>query len=256
MNFSLNEAVFIFVCKKIKKNLQFRFYHFHICLMSQIALIGKKLGMTNIFDGNKVIPVTVVKVLPNVVVDVRKYSDKSSVVLAGNDNVKETKVNKPQRVQFSAKSIEPRETIKEFVLDSDANLQAGTKMEIGDYLQGAMVDVRSRSIGKGFQGGMKRWGFGGLPASHGVSVTHRSLGSTGNRTLPGRVFKGKKMAGHMGDKNICVQNLKICTVDTENSVIAICGSIPGKKNTVVYITSAVKKNSVKDNNINGLSCEG
>jgi large subunit ribosomal protein L3 len=123
-------------------------------------------------------------------------------------------------------------------------------------VKGQFVDVSGKTIGKGYAGGMKRWNFRGLEDTHGVSVSHRSIGSTGQCQDPGRVFKGKKMAGHMGDKNICVQNLKICTVDAENNVIAICGYIPGKKNTVVYITSAVKKNSIKDNNVNGLSCEG
>ena len=123
-------------------------------------------------------------------------------------------------------------------------------MEIGDYLLNTLVDVRAKTIGKGFQGAMKRWGFGGLPASHGVSLTHRSLGSTGNRTLPGRVFKGKKMAGHMGDRNICIQNLSVYKVDAENNIIAVRGSIPGNENGVVYIT-----NISNDNIVNGLACE-
>ena len=146
--------------------------------------------------------------------------------------------------------------IKEFEIDKGIEFNANTEMSIGDYLEGTLVDVRGRTIGKGFQGAMKRYGFGGLPASHGVSVTHRSLGSTGNRTLPGRVFKGKKMAGHMGDKNICVQNMLVYKVDKDANIIAIKGSIPGKQNAVVYITNAIKKYTENDKVVNGLVCEG
>ena len=214
--------------------------------MSKIALIGKKLGMTNLFINNKSVPVTLIEVLPNNVVEVRNYGNKYGLILAGNEEIKDKKINKPQRSDVAKKDIICRRVVKEFSFNDSINFAPNTKMEIGDYLLNTLIDVRAKTIGKGFQGAMKRWGFGGLPASHGVSVTHRSLGSTGNRTLPGRVFKGKKMAGHMGNVNVCVQNLKVCAVDKENNIIAVHGSIPGKKNNVVYITSSIKKNISSD----------
>ena len=224
--------------------------------MSQIALIGKKLGMTSIFVGDKLVPVTLIKVLPNVVLKVNNYGNKYGLVLAGNEEIKDKKVNKPQRSELSKIGVKPRRNVKEFAFANRVEFAPNTEMKIGEYLDGALVDIRSRSIGKGFQGGMKRWGFGGLPASHGVSVTHRSLGSTGNRTLPGRVFKGKKMAGHMGNKNVCIQNALVCKVDVENNILAIKGSVAGKENGVVYITNAVKKYIENNNVVNGISCEG
>ena len=224
--------------------------------MSKIALIGKKLGMTTLFEGEKIVPVTLVKILPNVVIETRKYEDKNGLVLCGNEEIADRKLNKPQRDDLAKKGIKARREIKEFEIDKGIEFNANTEMSIGDYLEGTLVDVRGRTIGKGFQGAMKKYGFGGLPASHGVSVTHRSLGSTGNRTLPGRVFKGKKMAGHMGDKNICVQNMLVYKVDKDANIIAIKGSIPGKQNAVVYITNAIKKYTENDKVVNGLVCEG
>ena len=224
--------------------------------MSRIALIGKKLGMTNLFIDNVSVPVTLIEVLPNNVVEVREYSGhKYGLVLAGNESIKDKKINKPQRSDIARRGVQCRRVVKEFSFSEAVKFSPNTLMEIGEYLINSFVDVRGKTIGKGFQGAMKRWGFGGLPASHGVSVTHRSLGSTGNRTLPGRVFKGKKMAGHMGDINVCVQNLKVCAVDKESNIIAVCGSIPGKKNGVVYITSSIKKNISNSEMVNGLSCE-
>ena len=224
--------------------------------MSKIALIGKKLGMTTMFDSDSELPVTLIKVLPNVVVEVRDYGNKCGIVLGGNEEIKDKKLNKPQRSNLSKNGIKFRRDLKEFKMNKKVNIAINTEMAIGDYLDGAIVDIRSCSSGKGFQGAMKRWGFAGLPASHGVSLTHRSVGSTGNRTLPGRVFKGKKMPGHMGGKSVCVQNMVICKVDKESNIIAIKGSVPGKENSVVYITSAVKRNTEVDNVVNGLVCEG
>jgi len=224
--------------------------------MSKIALIGKKLGMTTLFDGEKIVPVTLVKVVPNVVIETRQYGNKNGLVLCGNNEILNKHLNKPQRDDLSKKNIKAHRDVKEFEVGTDINIAPNTEMAIGDYLEGALVDVRGKTIGKGFQGAMKRYGFGGLPASHGVSLTHRSLGSTGNRTLPGRVFKGKKMAGHMGNKNICVQNMLVYKVDNDTNIIAIKGSIPGKKNAVVYITNAVKKYTENDKVVNGLVCEG
>ena len=224
--------------------------------MSKIALIGKKLGMTNVFDNDKVVPVTLLKVLPNVVVDVRNYGNKYGLVLAGNEEIADRKVNKPQLVELQKKGVKPHREVKEFEFDNEIKFAPNTAMPVGDYLMNAVVDIRGTTIGKGFQGAMKRYGFGGMPASHGHSLSHRSLGSTGNRTLPGRVFKGKKMPGHMGNVNICIQNLTICAVDVENNIIAVRGSVPGKANSVVYITDAVKQNTENKNVVNGLICEG
>ena len=226
--------------------------------MSKIALIGKKLGMTNLFIDNRSVSVTLIEVLPNNVVSVRNYGNKFGLVLAGNEEVKDKKFNKPQKDEMLKKGIKFRRSIKEFSFCDEIKFDTNTEMKIDDYLLNSYVDVRSKSIGKGFQGAMKKYGFGGLSATHGVSLTHRSLGSTGNRTLPGRVFKGKKMAGHMGDINVCVQNLKVCLIDKDNNIIAVQGSIPGKKNNVVYITSAVKKFISNNNNnvVNGCTCEG
>ena len=224
--------------------------------MSKIALIGKKLGMTNLFIDNRRVPVTLIEVLPNNVVSVRNYGDKFGLVLAGNEEIKDKKFNKPQRDEALKKGIKFRRSIKEFSFHDEIKFDVNTEMKVDDYLLNSYVDVRSKSIGKGFQGAMKKYGFGGLSATHGVSLTHRSLGSTGNRTLPGRVFKGKKMAGHMGDVNVCVQNLPIVKVDVDANIIAVRGSVPGKQNTVVYITNAVKKFVENDNVVNGIVCEG
>lgn len=213
--------------------------------------------MTNLFIDNRRVPVTLIEVLPNNVVSVRNYGDKFGLVLAGNEEIKDKKFNKPQRDEALKKGIKFRRSIKEFSFYDEIKFDVNTEMKVDDYLLNSYVDVRSKSIGKGFQGAMKKYGFGGLSATHGVSLTHRSLGSTGNRTLPGRVFKGKKMAGHMGDVNVCVQNLKICLIDKDNNIIAVQGSVPGKKNNVVYITSAVKKFVSNNNNVvNGCACEG
>ena len=256
LNCHLNKEKIIKKIYQIKKMLANKKKHFLKNSMSKIILIGKKLGMTSLFAGDSIIPVTLVKILPNNVVETKKYKNKTNLVLAGNKEVNPKKVNKPQRNDFEKKGLKCRETVKEFEIDEGLNFATNTEMSVGDYLKGALVDVRGATIGKGFQGAMKRWGFGGLPASHGVSLTHRSLGSTGNRTLPGRVFKGKKMAGHMGNKNICVQNMVVCKVDKDTNIIAIKGSIPGKKNSVVYITNAVKKYTERDNVVNGIACEG
>ena len=141
--------------------------------MSKIALIGKKLGMTNLFIDNKSVPVTLIEVLPNNVVEVRNYGNKYGLILAGNEEIKDKKINKPQRSDIARKDIICRRVVKEFSFNDSINFAPNTKMEIGDYLLNTLIDVRAKTIGKGFQGAMKRWGFGGLPASHGVSLTHR-----------------------------------------------------------------------------------
>ena len=222
--------------------------------MSRIALIGKKIGMTNLFNNGIIVPVTLIKIEPNIVNRVQDYRDSKGLVLETSFGKNKAEIGGDKK---NNKNCNKNIKVKEFRISNKLNVPVGIKMVVGEYLNNATVDVRSTSIGKGFQGAMKRWGFGGLPASHGVSLTHRSLGSTGNRTLPGRVFKGKKMAGHMGNKSICIQNMQICCVDLENNVVAVRGSVPGKKNTIVYITNAIKKYVANDDNvINGVACEG
>ena len=210
--------------------------------MSRIALIGKKVGMTNLFNNGAIVPVTLIKIEPNIVSRVQEYGDSKGLVLETNFG-KKLEVDSDEK---NNKNYKKNIKVKEFRISNNFNVSVGVKMVVGDYLNNAIVDVRSTSIGKGFQGAMKRWGFGGLPASHGVSLTHRSLGSTGNRTLPGR-----------GNKSVCIQNMQICCVDSENNIVAVRGSVPGKKNTIVYITNAIKKYVANDNNvINGVVCEG
>ena len=226
-----------------------------------IALIGKKLGMTHIYDKNNICPVTLIEILPNEVFAIKSsesVNGYNSIAIAGADEVKDSKVNKPQLSMFKKNNLKSRNVIKEFRFKNNSkeitfnNIKVGDKFTIGDYLLNAKIDIRGVSQGKGFQGAMKRWNFAGMPASHGVSLTHRSHGSTGNRTLPGRVFKGKKMAGHMGATNICMQNLIIKFVDVENNIIAVKGSVPGAQNTVVYITNSIKSIVSNASSINGV----
>ena len=155
-------------------------------------------------------------------------------------NSKISKIKKPQRKIFSSMNIKPKRVLKEFRVVEKNLLEVGSKLDISHFKKDQKVDVTGTSIGKGFAGSMKRHNFAGLRASHGVSISHRSHGSTGNSQDPGRVFKGKKMAGHMGNVKVTKQNLTVVEVDTKNNLICIKGSIPGKKNSIVYIKDAVK----------------
>lgn len=214
--------------------------------MIKIALICKKIGMTSIFlDTGHNVPVTALLVENNFFLGKKTYKNKESVLIGSYSENK--KVNKPQLKNLEKSSLPLCNIVKEFELSLDPSLSIslGHKFEISEDSIGSIVDSVSFSKGKGFQGGMKRWGFKGLPASHGVSVSHRSIGSTGNRTEPGKVFKGKKMPGHMGNEKIRVQNLKIVSVDKEKNIIFVKGSIPGHENSTVYITDAVKKSNSK-----------
>ena len=150
-------------------------------------------------------------------------------------------INKPQRKIFSSIKIKPKKIIKEFRVDNNNILEIGTKLNADHFKVDQFVDVSSISIGKGFAGVMKRHNFGGLRASHGVSISHRSHGSTGQNQDPGRVFKGKKMAGRMGNKKVTKQNLKIIEIDIQNNLLMIKGSIPGKKNSIIFLKDSVKK---------------
>jgi len=207
------------------------------------GLIAQKIGMTQYFDtsGNK-IPVTILKVEECVVVDVKKTLKSGCVSLQlGTRNVKKEKISKPLQGYFSKKNIQPLALLKEFRVDEQNILEVGTHLKADHFSQGQYVDVTAVTQGKGFQGGMKRHGFGGLRASHGVSVSHRSHGSTGNRQDPGRVFKGKKMAGHMGAKKVTTLNLSVKKVDALRGLLYIHGCVPGAKNSTVYLRDAIKK---------------
>ena len=215
-------------------------------MKKRTGLIGTKIGNSSYFDeSGKSLPVTILKINECIVLDVKtkEKNGYTSIQLASIDGVKEIKkVNKPQQKLFANLKINPKKIIKEFRVDPENLLEIGSSLNISHFKQDQFVDVTSTSIGKGFAGAMKRHNFGGLRASHGVSVSHRAHGSTGQNQDPGKVFKGKKMAGHMGSKKITIQNLKIVEVDEKNSLLILMGSVPGKKNSTIFIKDSVKKN--------------
>lgn len=206
------------------------------------GLIGRKLGMTRVFNEQGAqIAVTVVQIKPCVVVS-QKTSEKDGYtsVQLGCEPVAASKLAKPMRGFFEKKSIEPMRYLREFRVSAENMLEVGAKLEANHFNKGQLVDITGVTVGKGFAGGMKRHGFGGLPASHGVSVTHRSHGSTGNRQDPGKVFKNKKMAGHMGVDRVTTLNLVVEGIDQERGLLLIKGSVPGAKNGIVYVRDAIK----------------
>ncbi len=206
------------------------------------GVIAKKMGMTRLFqeDGRHV-PVTVLA-LDNVQVISRKEADRDGYVALqlGAGTAKAKNLSKPQRGHFGKAEVEPKARVAEFVVAEDALLDVGATLSADHYVAGQMVDIQGVTQGKGFAGGMKRWGFGGLRATHGVSVSHRSLGSTGQRQDPGRVFKNKKMAGHMGAKNRTQQNLEIVRTDVERGLLFVKGSVPGHKGGWLLVKDSVK----------------
>lgn len=207
------------------------------------GLIAKKLGMTRLFkeDGTHV-PVTVLHLDEVEVVDTRTQErDGYTAVQIGMSKAKVKNVTKPMRGHYARTKVEPKKSLVEFRVAEDAVLEAGSKLSAAHFVVGQKVDVTGTSKGKGFAGVMKRWNFAGLEASHGVSISHRSHGSTGQRQDPGKVFKGKKMAGHMGDKRITTLNLEVAAVDAERNLIMVRGSIPGAKDGLVMIRDAIKK---------------
>jgi len=206
------------------------------------GVIAKKMGMTRLFqaDGRHV-PVTVLHLDGVQVVGRREMdSDGYTAVQLGAGSAKAKNVAKPQRGHFGKAEVEPKAKVVEFRVAEDALLDLGATLSADHFVAGQMVDIQGVTQGKGFQGGMKRWGFGGLRATHGVSVSHRSLGSTGQRQDPGKVFKNKKMAGHMGDKNRTQQNLEIVGTDVERGLIFVKGSVPGSKGGWLIVKDAVK----------------
>jgi len=213
--------------------------------MSRTGLIATKLGNSSYFktDGSAT-HVTLLKI-DDCVVSKIKTSEKdgyNAIQLISKDTNKDiSKIKKPQRKIFSSLKASPKKIIKEFRVDTNNLLEVGTILKADHFKIDQFVDASSTSIGKGFAGVMKRHNFGGLRASHGVSISHRSHGSTGQNQDPGRVFKGKKMAGRMGGRKVTKQNLKVIDIDVSNQILIIKGSIPGKKNSTVFIKDAVKK---------------
>jgi large subunit ribosomal protein L3 len=207
-----------------------------------IGLLGTKVGMTREFLVNgQSVPVTVIRVEKGRVLDiVSKETRGYTAVKLGFFSIKNSKLTNQMKGYFAKKNTEPKKILKEFRLDKTEEFKEGNEIGLEILKDIKFVDVRSKTIGKGFAGVMKRWNFGGLRASHGVSVSHRSHGSTGQRQDPGRVFKGKKMAGHMGDKFRTMLNLEIIKSDLENDLLYLKGSIPGSKNSNVLVRQSIK----------------
>ena len=207
-----------------------------------LGLLGTKIGMTREFLTNgQSVPVTVIRVEKGRVLDIiSKEARGYSAVKVGFFAIKASKLTNQMKGYFAKKNSEPKKVLKEFRLDNVDEFKEGNEFGLEILKDTKFVDVRSKTIGKGFAGVMKRWNFGGLRASHGVSVSHRSHGSTGQRQDPGRVFKGKKMAGHMGDKLRTMLNLEIVKSDLENDLLYLRGSIPGSKNSTVLIRESTK----------------
>ena len=210
--------------------------------MTEIALIGKKIGMTREFyKTGQLVPVTVLKVEKARVIHVIEEDKRGyKAVQVGFGSIKTSKISKAMKGYFSKKNTEPKKKLKEFKVDNTENYKEGNEFGLEIFKDIKFVDVRSTTIGKGFAGVMKRHNFAGLRATHGVSVSHRSHGSTGQRQDPGKVFKGKKMAGHMGNKVRTMQNLEIIKSDLENDLLYLKGSIPGSKNSEVLVKKAIK----------------
>ncbi|HXV25669.1 MAG TPA: 50S ribosomal protein L3 [Alphaproteobacteria bacterium] len=207
------------------------------------GLIARKLGMTRVFDAEgSHVPVTVLLVDKCQVVAVRTTEkDGYAAVQLGAGAAKVKNMTKPMRGHFAKTKVEPKRRLAEFRVSDDALIDVGAELSAAHFVPGQFVDVTGTSIGKGFAGVMKRHNFGGLRASHGVSISHRSHGSTGHRQDPGRVFKGKKMAGHLGDERITTQNLKIVSTDAERGLILVQGSVPGAPGGYVLIKDSVKR---------------
>ena len=213
--------------------------------MNEIALIGKKIGMTREFyKTGQSVPVTVLKIEKGRVIDVIDEQKRGyKAVQLGFGNIKTSKLSKAMKGFFAKKNTEPKKTLKEFRVEKIENYKPGNEFGLEIFKDTKFVDIRSKTIGKGFAGAMKRHNFSGLRATHGVSVSHRSHGSTGQRQDPGKVFKGKKMAGHMGDKLRTIQNIEVIKSDLDNGLLYLKGSIPGSKNTEVIVKTAVKNTS-------------
>jgi large subunit ribosomal protein L3 len=210
--------------------------------MTEIALIGKKIGMTREFyKTGQLVPVTVLKVEKARVIQVIEEDKRGyKAVQLGYGKIKNSKLTKAMKGFYAKKNTEAKKKLKEFRVKDTETYKEGNEFGLEIFKDTKFVDTRSKTIGKGFAGAMKRWNFGGLRASHGVSVSHRAHGSTGNSQDPGKVFKGKKMAGHMGDRLRTMLNIEIIKTDLENELLYLKGSIPGSKNTEVVVRQSVK----------------
>ena len=210
--------------------------------MTEIALIGKKIGMTREFyKTGQLVPVTVIKMEKARVISVIEEEKRGyKAVQLGFGNIKSSKLTKAMKGMFAKKNTEAKKKLKEFRVENTESYKEGNEFGLEIFNEVKFVDTTSKTIGKGFAGAMKRHNFGGLRATHGVSVSHRSHGSTGQRQDPGKVFKGKKMAGHMGDRLRTMQNIEIIKADLENELLYLKGSIPGSKNSEVLVKKSVK----------------
>ena len=210
--------------------------------MRDIALIGKKIGMTREFyKTGQSVPVTVIKMEKARVIQVIDSEKRGyKAVQLGYGKIKNSKLTKAMKGYFAKKNTEAKKKLKEFRVENVENFKEGNEFGLEIFKDIKFVDTKSKTIGKGFAGAMKRHNFGGLRATHGVSISHRSPGSTGQRQDPGKVFKGKKMAGHMGDKLRTMQNIEIIKTDLENELLYLKGSIPGSKNSEVIVKGSVK----------------
>ena len=210
--------------------------------MSEIGLIGKKIGMTREFyKTGQSVPVTIVKMEKARVIQVIEQDKRGyKAVQLGYGKIKNSKLTKAMKNFYTKKNTEAKRKLKEFRVEKTENYKEGNEFGLEIFNETKFVDIKSKTIGKGFAGVMKRHNFSGLGATHGVSVSHRSHGSTGQRQDPGKVFKGKKMAGHMGDKLRTMQNIEIIKSDIENDLLYLKGSIPGSKNTEVLVKKAIK----------------
>ena len=210
--------------------------------MIEIGLIGKKIGMTREFyKSGQSVPVTVIKFDTGRVIHLlSKEKNGYNAVQIGFGKIKNSKLSKQMKGYFAKKNTEPKKVLKEFRVKSLEDFKEGNEIGIEIFKDTKFVDIKSKTIGKGFAGAMKRHNFAGLRASHGVSISHRAHGSTGQNQDPGKVFKNKKMAGHMGDKIRTMQNIEIIKSDPENNLLYLKGSIPGSKNTQVIVRESVK----------------
>jgi len=212
------------------------------------GVIAQKVGMTRIFtDAGEHIPVTVLR-MENLQVLAHRTVEKNgyTAIQVGAGTRKPSRLTKSERGTFAKAEVEPKRKLAEFRVSPDNLIEVGAEITADHFVPGQFVDVTGTNQGKGFQGAMKRWNFAGLRATHGVSVTHRSHGSTGQRQDPGKVFKGKKMAGHMGDERVTTQNLVVAKVDVARGLVMVRGSVPGSKGGWVIVRDAVKKSAHKD----------
>src|SRR6516164_9029738 len=212
------------------------------------GIIAQKVGMTRVFtDGGEHVPVTVLKI-DNCQVVAHRTVEKNgyTAVQLGIGKAKVKNVSRAERGHFAVAKVEPKRKVAEFRVAPDALIPVGAEITADHFVAGQFVDVTGTTTGKGFAGGMKRWNFGGLRASHGVSISHRSLGSTGGRQDPGKTFKNKKMAGHMGVDRVTTQNLRVVRTDVEKGLILVEGAVPGVKGGWIQVRDAVKRSLPKE----------